>query len=116
MQHSVVTKVVRLPLEALTHPVGASLHRREPLGREEIKPLLRFGTGVDLVVSSVGEPLRWMSDDAMREFWRDDASRRVAEPGAQIALEDFPDERCYLAYLWSDEDGKRRVVELQEMH
>lgn len=108
--------IVRLPLEELAHPDGVPLRRRGPLGRDEIKPLLAFGSDVDLVVATIGAPLRWRRDDEMREFWRVDASTRIAEPDAPVHLHDFADDRCFLAYLWSDDEGQHRTVELQELH
>lgn len=111
-----MTLIFRLPLEELAHPDGAPLKRRAPLGRDEIKPLLGFGSDVDLVVATIGAPLRWRRDDEMREFWRADASTRIAEPDSPVHLDNFPENRCYLAYLWSDDDGKHLTVELQELH
>lgn len=111
-----MTVVVRLPLEGLSHPDGVQLTRRTRLARDDIRPMLRFGSDVDLVVSTIGEPLRWRRDDAMREFWHSDAVVRIAEPDSPVDLEVFPGERCYLAYLWSDDDDDHRTIELQEMH
>ena len=108
--------VMRLPLEVLQLPDGSEFRRGRDLDAAAIRPLLRFGSPVVMVVASVAKPLRWFADDEMRAFWEADARSRIAALDREVHLEDYPGGRLYWASLWTDEATGRAVITLEEAH
>ncbi len=85
--------VTKLPLDSLQLWDGTELERSTELDAAAVKPLLRYGVDVVLVVASVSKPLRRLSGDEMRAFWRDDAAVRIAPRDRPAYLTDFLGDR-----------------------
>jgi hypothetical protein len=112
-------RVVReIPLYELWDGSGVLEYKRgRALDRSEIGDLLRTA-GLRVVVADVGSPLRWVSGDAVFEFWRRDAKRRIVAPALAsngFRLEDFPGESAYIATRW-EAAGQPPLVLLEHYH
>lgn len=62
-----------------------------------------------LIVAVLGEPLHSYSGSSAFEVWKREIDPRLAESDA-FHLDDFPDERAYVATLWTDDDGETLVL------
>jgi hypothetical protein len=84
------------------------------LDADGVRALLRAGAlGV---IANVGERLRWLSGAELADWWKDEASSRLVDPGLQTwLLESFPDERCWRASEWTLDDGTT-AVSFEECH
>lgn len=62
-----------------------------------------------IAVAVIGEPLHLYSGSAVFEVWKQELAPRLVEEEA-FRLEDFPDERAYVATVWIDDSGERLVL------
>lgn len=103
MDHS-DKKVDRIPLDALWNVHGIlPLRRHRAIGEKQIKILLRESS-VQFVFASVGSPLVWVPVEDCYQVWKEEIVNRLVAPidaERGFRLEDYPDERCYLATEWT---------------
>ena len=98
-QHRVVTS---LPLDEMVVD-GRPWHRASTVDRASVRSHLQADSP-RIVVAVVSEPLRSYSGRSAFEVWKQEVEPRLAESDA-FHLEDFPDERAYVATLWTDDEG-----------
>jgi hypothetical protein len=102
--------VSQMPLVELWNERGViAAEKVRELGSSEIVSMLRTGK-VRLVVADIGHHLQWVSAERCYEFWKSEVKMRVAQPDANIFLEDFPGEYCYFASEWKPEVGEPIVL------
>lgn len=107
--------VTQIPMERLwTDSAEVTAVRGRSLDRAAIRDLLRQGP-VQFVVADVGTKLRWIPLGKRFEFWKSDASARIAE-SEKIYLEDFPAGHAYVASEWCLPDEEPRLVLLEVVH
>lgn len=112
----VMDVVTSLPLLKLSHHSDeVSLHRREGVRIYDITQLLRFASGVEMVVAAAGHPLRWLAGQEMLAFWADEARRRTRRAG-DIVFSLAPDRHVYFASRWSDDKDRYTVIVLEQVH
>jgi hypothetical protein len=97
--------VTRLPIEELWNSSGPiSTIKVRDLDAEQIRELLRTAQ-VRIIVAELGAPLKWIPNSETYDFWKQECKPRLADPDAQVSLEDFPGEYCYFASEWEAYDG-----------
>jgi hypothetical protein len=102
--------VTRLPLEELwSGPRLISTIKVRDLNAEQIKELLR-NAQVRLIVAEIGAPLQWIPNNETYDFWKQECKPNLADPDAQVRLEDFPGAYCYFASEWKSYGGEIIVV------
>lgn len=107
--------VSRMPLDELWNDRGVVAAKKvQELGAPEIVSLLRAGK-VRFVVADIGHHLLWIPLDVCYEFWKSEVKLHLAQPEAEIYLEDFPGEYCYLASEWKADTGEP-IVLLMKSH
>jgi hypothetical protein len=84
------------------------------LNAADLVDLLRSG-GVRFVVADVGKPYQWIPNNEGYDFWKDEVKPHLANPGSGVALEDFPDEYCYVASEWKTYEGEM-IILLSKAH
>ena len=110
-----IRHVSKMPLAELWNESGivAATKVRE-LCSLEIAAMLRAGK-VRFVVADLGHHLQWIPLGDCYEFWKSEVKRHLAQPEANIYLEDFPGEYCYLASEWKPDVGEP-IVLLMKSH
>src|SRR5690349_13032329 len=105
-----------MPLAELWNEQGpVRAVRRGDLGEDGVRAQLRLGT--EAVLASMAQPLRWLRGAELFEWWKSEARPRLVSPEeAAYRLEDFPDERCWLASEWRMVDDSRTVMLFEERH
>ncbi len=107
--------VSKMPLVELWNESGVvAAQKVRELGSSEIVSLLRAGK-VRFVVADVGHHLQWIAPERCYEFWKSEVKMRLAQPEAEIYLEDFPGEYCYVASQWKPDVGAP-IVLLMKSH
>lgn len=85
------------------------------IGKDEIVALLSEGD-ISIVTADVGLPLRWIANDQLYRFWKDEVKSHLADKDAvAFHLKNHPDEFCYAATRWKPVSGPPIVV-LEKMH
>ena len=105
----------RLPLGELWNSSGGvDGWRGSNLSDEQVRAHLRES---DLgVVASIGEPLRWLRSTELFDWWKSEARPRLVDPALNgWRLEDFPDERCWVASEWTLANGTTAIA-FEEYH
>jgi hypothetical protein len=107
--------VSKMPLAELWNDRGVvAATKVQDLDAPDIVSLLRAGK-VRFVVADVGHHLLWIPLEDCYEFWKSEVKTHLAQPEADIYLEDFPGEYCYLASQWQAEEGEP-IVLLMKSH
>jgi hypothetical protein len=108
-------RIVQLPVEeVLDGQRLVSTVKVRDLNASDIVDLLRLG-GVRFVVADLGKPYRWVPNNELYTFWKDEVKPHLASPESKTVLEDFPDEYCYFASEWKSSDGEA-IVFLSKAH
>jgi hypothetical protein len=110
--------VTQIPIHELWDGSGVLEYTRgRALDRSEIGDLLRTAD-LRLVVADVGSPLRWVSGEAVFEFWKSEAKPRIVSPAMAstgFRLKDFPGESAYIATQW-EAAARPPLVLLEHYH
>lgn len=108
--------VTQLPLLELWRNDGfTSRSRGGGLSQDEISSLLRMGK-VQFVIADIGGHLKWIPMDQCYDFWKTEVQPRLAEPTTKVALEDFPENYCYLASEWGGNEEMRPIILIEKHH
>jgi len=103
-------RVTRVPLSEVWDDSGpVSAIRIQRLGVDEVRELLRLeASGV--LAGSDGR-LRWLSGVELFDWWKSEARSRLVAPDVErVFLEEFPDERCWIASEWRLADGTTAIL------
>src|SRR5882757_3644086 len=99
--------VTSLPLAEL-HVEDGKFLRGPTLDREAVLAYMR-SQGPTIAVASVGASLKFVSGAEAYDLWKRELTSRLVD-GDRFQLEDFPDERAYVAVRWAAPDGRALVV------
>jgi hypothetical protein len=86
--------------------------RGQLLDDASVRDHLRTST-CTLAIADMGHPLRWFDGDARFEVWKAELQPRLVAPEVAsrgFKLENFPDERCYLASEWRSDQAPVSVL------
>lgn len=113
--HSSQRIITALPLRELWDDRGpVEARRSRDLSAADIRDLLGRGP-VRFVIADVGVKPAWIPVDECFRFWRTEVRARVADPGRQSVLAEFPGGTYYFASDWLTADGPPVVV-LEKCH
>jgi hypothetical protein len=99
--------VTRIPLDELDVE-GRTWRRTTDADGPVVRSHLRSDRSL-LAVAVIGEPLHLYSGSSAFEIWKRELGPRLAVAEA-FRLEDFPDERAYVASVWDDGSGESLVL------
>ena len=84
----------------------------------QIEEHLRWGEG-QVAIADLGSDLVRLSGNHSYEFWKREACHRLVSPEdaeAGFSHEDYPENYCYRASLWTDPKAKLRLVLFERYH
>jgi hypothetical protein len=107
--------VTTIPLEQIWTETEILPHeRQEFLNEQQVYDLLQNGN-VPIMLASCGLKPTWISpQEALARFKREIKDHIVNNPD-KIVLEDYEDEWCYLASIWTD-THEEKVLLLETYH
>ena len=106
--------VMQMPLTELWDDAGLVTDvKLRHLSRNDVAAMLRQGR-VRFVVANSGEGLKWSPPSECYDFWKTEVKSRIAETG-RVFLEEFPNEYCYVASEWTD-NQQSPIVLLEKHH
>lgn len=104
--------VVQTPLQHLWSEDGTIPSTRiGSVNTEDIRELLRLGP-VRFVIADVGLPLKWISAQDSRTFWKAEVRCHLSNADV-FYLRDFPGEYAYTAARWL---GEPPIIVLEKHH
>ena len=90
--------------------------RERVLHLNDVKSLLQAGP-VQFIVANLGEPLRWIPENARFAFWKAEARFHIVEhPENLIDIEAYPEEYACVASEWVAEESTSSPIVLLEQH
>jgi hypothetical protein len=107
--------VDRLPLRELWDANGSvAASRGANLSGDQVREHLRVSDRG--VVATIGQRPRWLHGPELFEWWKNEARLRLVDPELSAwRLEDYPDERCWIASAWTLDDGATAIA-FEEYH
>jgi DNA-binding helix-hairpin-helix protein with protein kinase domain len=112
LEQRIVTKI---PLEELwTETENLPHQRREYLTERQVQDLLLQGN-VAIVIASCGLKPSWIMPQSAFSKFKNEIKGHIVNDFDRIVLEEYEDEWCYLASLWTDTQD-RKVLLLETLH
>jgi hypothetical protein len=107
--------VIHIPLAELwTDSHVLAYKRNRYLGREDVKELSATQP-LQFVVAVLGEKLKWINEEDMFDFWKNEIKQYILKVDIRIYLDDLPGNYGYFASEWTLE-GSPLVILLEKIH